>query len=141
MPRYLLDTNVISEPIRPRPDQAVMAHLKRHQGELATAAVVWHELLFGCQRLPRSARRTMIESYCYEVVLPTVIILPYGTEAAAWHATIRASLLQSGKTLTFVDGQIAAIAKVNDLILVTRNVKDYRPFSGIKIENWWSSAK
>jgi len=42
-----------------------------------------------------------------------------------------------GKPSAFADGQIAAIAKVNDLILVTRNITDFRYFAGIEIENWF----
>ena len=45
--RYLLDTNTLSEPTRRFPDSRVLAKLQEHTGELATAAPVWHELLFG----------------------------------------------------------------------------------------------
>ena len=61
--RYLLDTNVVSEPVRPLPNSAVLAKLREHQNEIATATVVWHELLFGCQRLPPSKKRRKIETY------------------------------------------------------------------------------
>ena len=66
--KYLLDTNIVSEPLRPTPNAKVLARLKRHQDELAIASVVWHELWFGCQRLPASAKRTAIERYLNEVV-------------------------------------------------------------------------
>ncbi|MEN8220302.1 MAG: VapC toxin family PIN domain ribonuclease [Pseudomonadota bacterium] len=93
-------------------------------------------MLFGCQRLPVSRKRQKLEQYLYETVakLP---ILPYCLEAAEWHAKERARLSLIGKTPPFVDGQIAAIAKVNDLIIVTANVSDYQTFSGIIIENWF----
>ena len=58
--RYLLDTNVISEPLRPAPDQAVVDHLRKHQTEIAIASVVWHELCYGCYRLPASTKRSVI---------------------------------------------------------------------------------
>ena len=63
-------------------------------------------------------------------------ILPYDDRAAEWHAKERARLSSSGLTPSFVDGQIASIAKVNDLILVTRNTDDFKPFSKLKLENW-----
>jgi tRNA(fMet)-specific endonuclease VapC len=134
--RFLLDTNILSEPIRPKPNQNVLDKLDEHQDEIATATIVWHELLFGCQRLPISRKREKLEQYLYETVaqLP---ILPYTQEAAEWHATERARLSLLGKTPPFADGQIAAIAKVNDLILVTANVSDYETFSDIVIENWY----
>ena len=43
--KYLLDTNIVSEPLRPAPNAKVLARLKRHQDELAIASVVWHELM------------------------------------------------------------------------------------------------
>jgi tRNA(fMet)-specific endonuclease VapC len=58
-------------------------------------------------------------------------------DAAEWHAQERARLSLIGKTPPFVDGQIAAIAKVNDLIIVTANISDYQAFSGLMIENWF----
>ena len=132
--KFLLDTNILSEAIRPKPNQNVLDKLEQYQNKIATATIVWHELLFGCQRLPISRKREKIEQYLYQTVtkLP---ILSYTQEAAEWHATERARLL--GKTPSFADGQIAAIAKVNDLIIVTANVSDYENFSDIVIENWF----
>jgi tRNA(fMet)-specific endonuclease VapC len=63
-------------------------------------------------------------------------ILPYDERAAEWHAKERARLTFLGQMPSFVDGQIAAIAKVNNLILVTRNTSDFKKFSGLKLENW-----
>ena len=50
--RYLLDTNVLSEAIRPKPNPYVLQKLQIHQQEVGTATLVIHELLFGCYRLP-----------------------------------------------------------------------------------------
>lgn len=63
-------------------------------------------------------------------------ILPYDEAAAKHHAAERARLEESGTTPPFVHGQIAAIARVNELVLVTGNVKDFAPFTGLKVENW-----
>jgi tRNA(fMet)-specific endonuclease VapC len=60
---YLLDTNVLSEPVRPLPNLNVLSKLTRYRDKVATATVVWHELLFGCQRLPTSRKRTRLEDY------------------------------------------------------------------------------
>ena len=134
--RYLLDANVVSEPLRPAPNAKVLTRLKRHQDELAIASVIWHELWFGCQRLPASAKRTAIERYLNEVVAVSMPILPYNQAAAEWHATERARLTSLGKTPPFVDGQIIAIAQVNELILVTLNPKDYGAFAEVTVEDW-----
>ena len=134
--KYLLDTNILSEPLRPAPNPETLNRLKRHQDQLATAAIVWHELLFGCYRLPVSAKRAAIENYLLQVVAPSVEILPYDESAAEWHAVERARLTHTGKTPSFADSQIAAIAKTNDLILVTLNTPDYSDFQGLDIEDW-----
>jgi tRNA(fMet)-specific endonuclease VapC len=133
---YLLDTNVISEPLRPRPDENVLLRLRDRQGEVGISAVVWHELVYGCNRMPSSARRTTVETYLYEVIAPTMPILPYDERAAEQHAAERARLTGMGKTPPFADGQIAAIAVTNDLILITFNVSDYGYFEGLQVEDW-----
>lgn len=134
--RFLLDTNILSEPVRPSPDSGVMEKVERFSVELSTAAPVWNELLYGCYRLPPSARRRTLETYLMDVLEPTLPVLPYDHRAARWHAAERARLGKEGKTPAFVDGQVAAIARVRDLVLVTRNVSDYAHFEGLVVENW-----
>ena len=63
-------------------------------------------------------------------------ILPYDEAAATWHGYERARLESLGKPAPFTDGQIAAIAHANDLVLVTVNVKDFARFKGLKVANW-----
>jgi len=104
--------------------------------EIVTAAPVWHELYFGCRRLPASRKRQILENYLNDIIKPNMIILPYDERAAEWHAKERARLSSMGNTPPFVDGQIASIAKVNGLILVTRNSADFKKFCGLKVENW-----
>ena len=135
-PRFLLDTNVLSEPVRPIPDGYVLERLREHSEEIATAAVVWYELHFGVRRLPESGRRRTLQRYLEKVVLASVPILPYDAGAAAWHAAERARLTSLGRTPAFPDGMIAATAHTNRLILVTRNVKDFMDFEGLEVESW-----
>jgi len=134
--RYLLDTNIISEPLRPKPNTGVMARLEANEAELALAAPVWHELCYGCNRLPEGKRRRAIQRYLDEVLRRHLPILPYDAAAAQWHADERARLEAMGMKTPFVDGQIAAIAMANDLVLVTANRGDYLRFSGLRIEDW-----
>lgn len=94
--KYLLDTNIISEPLRPQPNPAILANLQTHQQDFAIASVVWHELWFGCLRLPPSRRRTAVETYLQHVVR-TIPILPYDEQAAHWHAAESARLTTQGK--------------------------------------------
>jgi tRNA(fMet)-specific endonuclease VapC len=134
--QFLLDTNILSEPLRAAPDDAVMKRLQRHERALCTASVVWHELLFGAARLPDGKRKITIERYLHDVVSPSLPVLAYDGNAAAWHASERARLAARGLTPPFVDGQIAAVARVHGLVLVTRNVADYRFFEGVAVEDW-----
>lgn len=134
--KYLLDTNIISEPLRPSPSRTVLRRLAGHEGETAIASIVWHELQFGCARLPKSRRKDAIERYLEDVVLASFPILDYDRAAAEWHARESARLEAAGKTPPFVDGQIAAIACVNDLTLVTANKGDFRGFEGLRVEGW-----
>jgi len=64
-------------------------------------------------------------------------IFPYTPEAARWLAIERARLIKIGLPPSYADGQIAAIAHTNNLILVTRNVPDFIHFDGLRIENWF----
>jgi tRNA(fMet)-specific endonuclease VapC len=137
--KFLLDTNVLSEAVKALPDRHVMAMLEKHEGELATAAPVWHELRYGCLRLPISRKREMIEAYLEGVVQANLDILPYDEHAAEHHAKERARLVAQGQTPSFVDGQIAAITKVNRLILVTRNTTDFSKFEDLEVHNWHST--
>ena len=139
-PQFLLDTNILSEPLRPAPNPRVMESLVRSSGLTATATVVFHEMLYGCYRLPNSRKRQAIEAYLREEVEAKLLLLPYDTEAAKWHASERARLVKLGKTPSYVDGQIAAISVVNNLVLVTNNEADYADFQGIQIENWFTDS-
>ncbi|HAG85667.1 MAG TPA: VapC toxin family PIN domain ribonuclease [Cyanobacteria bacterium UBA12227] len=139
-PQFLLDTNILSEPLRPVPNPRVMESLVRFSGLTATATVVFHEMLYGCYRLPNSRKRQAIEAYLRQEVEAKLFLLPYDTQAAKWHASERARLVKLGKTPSYVDGQIAAIAVVNDLVLVTNNEADYADFQGIQIENWFTDS-
>ncbi len=136
---YLLDTNIISEAVRVQPNPGVAEKLARHQDESVTAAPVWHELLYGCLRLPTSSRRERLLHYLEEVVAASLDILPYDGPVAAQHATERARLEGLGLTVPFVDGQIAATAQVHGLVLVTRDTRDFEPFDGLRVENWFLS--
>jgi tRNA(fMet)-specific endonuclease VapC len=134
--RFLLDTSVVSAPLSKTPPSAVLERLEAHGHESAIAAPVWHELVYGCRRLPRGRRRDAIETYLQDVVRPSLPIISYDEIAATWHGDERARLEAAGKSASFVDGQIAAIAHVNGLTLVTFNVKDFARFKNLSVTTW-----
>ena len=133
--RYLLDTNIVSEPAQQRPNSRILDWLKAETQACATPAPVWHELMYGVKRLPRGKRREELEAYLTDVVQASFPILPYDEAAAAWHGAERARLEKLGKTAPFVDAQIAAIAVVNGLEFVTANAKDFRHFKGLALNS------
>jgi tRNA(fMet)-specific endonuclease VapC len=137
--KYLLDTNIISEPARPIPNANVLHKLDIHKSEVVVSSVAVHELLHGCLRLPQSKRRESLWNYIHESVL-NLPVLDYDLKAAKWHAQERARLSKVGKTPAFVDGQIASVAYCNNLILITNNVSDFEFFNNLKVENWFINS-
>lgn len=133
---WLLDTNILSEAMRPSPDAFVMTQLVRFDGELAIAAPIWHELRYGWLRMPDGQRKDAIGRYVQDVVA-SLPILAYDAHAARIHAELRNSQEKMGLSLPFVDGQIAAIAITHGITLVTRNTKDFTGIAGLRLENWF----
>lgn len=134
--RYLLDTTIVSAPISKTPNLLIVEQLSRHEHACAIASPVWHELTFGCGRLPQGKRRTILEAYLRDVIRATFPILPYDEMAAAWHGRERARLESIGRPAPYADGQIAAVAHTNGLILVTVNRKDFARFKDVRVEDW-----
>ena len=138
MTTYLLDSNVISEPTKPRPDPAVMSRLAEYEGDYAISAITWHELWFGIGRLASGRRRSALTAYVR--LLPMQVpILDYDDRAARWHADLRVRDQADGTARPFADSQIAAVAATNDLTLVTRNVSDFMGIDGLAVESWHDS--
>jgi tRNA(fMet)-specific endonuclease VapC len=134
--KFLLDTTIVSAPILKEPNRRVVKKLQQQSQHCAIAAPVWHELVYGCSRLPVGRRRAALEDYLSEVVRRSFPILPYGDTAAEWHGRERARLEESGRAPPFVDGQIAAIAHAEQLTLVTANVRDFQAFTGLETVDW-----
>jgi tRNA(fMet)-specific endonuclease VapC len=133
--RYLLDANVASEPLKLRPNGGVMQRLERHWNEVAIASVTLDELLYGMTLLPRGRRKSLLQAE-FALLESEWPILPFDAEAARWHGPVRARLAKKGRTTPFEDGMIAAIAVSRNLVLVTSNVRHFRPFEGLTVENW-----
>jgi tRNA(fMet)-specific endonuclease VapC len=100
----LLDTNVLSEPLRERPDPAVMAQLESEEHVLHTASVVIHELSYGIHRLPSGRKQQRLNSYLQGLLTSGLSVLPYDGKAALWHGEQRARLGARGLRPPFADG-------------------------------------
>jgi tRNA(fMet)-specific endonuclease VapC len=134
---YLLDTNTISEPVKPEPNKKVVSLIDSNYDKIAISSFVVYELIKGVYQLSPSKKRQRIFDYI-EDVLSKLPVLPYTQEAAIWQGEEAARLKNIGKTAPFLDAQIASVAKVNNLILVTRNISDFQQFTDLTLENWFN---
>lgn len=136
----LLDTNLISEPWKPVPDQAVVAWLDDQAIEtLFLSAITIAELRFGIAAMPSGKRQTILRDRLEHEVLPhfSERILSFDLVASQFFSELMARARIAGKAIGTADGYIAATAAANGLAIATR---DTRPFevAGLKVINPWS---
>ncbi len=133
----LLDTNVLSEPMRPAPDATVLKWLDNQLvAHLYISAVTKAEIELGLAILPDGKRKKALFCATNKMLEKfTGRCLPFGEEEASIYAQLMAEARKHGKAVTVEDGQIAAIALLNNLVLATRNVKDFAAIDGLEIIN------
>lgn len=135
----ILDTNVVSEPLKPVPSLAVLDWLDRQSPEtLYLTAVSLAELLAGIEALPQGRRRLELEQALTRQIMPLFEgrILSFDVKAAEAFGKVRAGAQAVGNTIGFADGAIAAIAAAQSFVLATRNVRDFRGASVELINPW-----
>ena len=122
---FLLDTNVVSEWVKPRPDEGVARWLhETDEDEMYLSAVSLAELQYGVERLVAGKRRHQLEAWIREELIERFAgrMLPVEERVAeAWGKTMARSE-RAGKRLGVMDGFLAATAEVHNLTLVTRDV-------------------
>jgi predicted nucleic acid-binding protein len=136
----LLDTNVISEPMRASGDSNVRRWIDAQSIEtLYLSTITLAELRFGIAVLPEGKRRNLIEASLEQRVLPLFAerILSFDAPASQAYAILRARARASGQAIAPSDGYIAAIAMANDLAVATR---DRSPFeaAGLEVVDPWN---
>lgn len=137
----LLDTNVVSELMRPAPSSAVMSWLAAQPAaSLFISAVTEAELRYGVMLLSDGRRRTDLMAAVEGMLTEdfTGRILPFDSAAALAYAAIAASRRQEGKPISQFDAQIAAIAQSRGAELATRNVADFKG-CGVEVLNPWTT--
>ena len=122
---YLVDANVLSEPTKPQPDPAVVDWLKENERELAVDPIILGEVRFGIYLLPPGRRRHRLERWFDEGVA-TVVCLSWEAQTGLRWAKLLADLRASGQSMPIKDSLIATTALRHDLIVVTRNVRDFK---------------
>ena len=134
----ILDTNVVSELMRPAGDPRVLSWMRKTgDGDLATTAITVAEIEYGLARLPdgsradalRTAAAALWESFA-------TAILPFDVSAARDYGVLTAARESAGRPTSAFDAQIAAIAKVHNAKVATRNVADFQGM-GLKLIDPW----
>jgi len=139
----LLDTNVISEPIKLAGDACVLAWLDAQLIEsLYVSTISLAELRFGIAALPAGKRKDTLHNSLQQRILPLFNgrILPFDEAASETYGVLRARARAQGKAIATADGYIAATAIHHGLMVATR---DFAPFeaAGLKVINPWESPQ
>jgi predicted nucleic acid-binding protein len=135
----ILDTNVISEQMRPQPDERVKLWLDSvDQAEVMTTSITVAELRFGAARLPQGKRRAALESWIDKLLSDAYHdrIEDFDLAAAEAYGSVRAGQYRLGRTIPFQDAQIAGICISRGAALATRNTDDFEGL-GIRLINPW----
>ena len=136
----VLDTNVVFEPLRTRPELAVLVWLNGVSDNVALTSVSVGEIFTGVRMLPAGRRRDGLMN-AVELALTTYAdhVLPYDEAAARIYALMQEPRRASGHPLSVEDGMIAAICRCRGMALATRNVSDFQDL-GITLINPWTDV-
>jgi len=135
----VLDTDVISELLRRKPDPRVRSWVAGLSGPAALTSVTAWELRYGAGRLPQGRRRTELVDAVERVLHDAAGgILPFDDEAARHAARMRIAREQDGRPVATAAVQIAGICAARRAVLATRNVKDFDGL-GLDLVDPWSA--
>ncbi len=118
------------------PNQNVVDKIARFENKIYLSSIVWQELLFGVNLMPDGKRKQIFWQYFHHNVLKFPMLV-YDKNCADINAKIRANCQKQGKTLSYYDSQIASMGLIHNLIIVTRNIDDFKYIDGLIVENWF----
>ncbi len=136
---YLLDTNVISEPTKARPNDGVLNWLATvNEDSVFMSVVTVTELRYGIERLPAGKRRSRLDTWLRQELIPRFEgrVLPVDLEIADACGRLVARNESLGRQLEPRDAFLAATAEVHGLALVTRNISDFEAIVGNIVTPW-----
>ena len=135
----ILDTNVVSEPLKREPSAAVLKWLDRQSpATLYLTTISQAELLAGVLTLPAGKRRSELQRVINNELVSLFAnrILPFGERSAAAYAQVVTAANAAGNPIDFADAAIGAVALEHNFILATRNERDFKGTS-VKLLNPW----
>ena len=138
----VLDTNVLSELMRPQVDPAIGDWINRFsQGDLFITAITRAEIERGLNLLPRGKRQSNYRR-CADATYKQVKgrCLPFEESAAVQFGLVQAGRQRAGRPISTEDAQIASIVLVHGMSLATRNTRDFRLIENLKLINPWDWA-
>jgi len=135
----LLDTNVLSELVRPKVDPVVLTFLRQQpQPTLFTSSVCQAEIRFGLARMPAGRRRNeLARRFSVLFARFTARILAFDSTAAAFYGRVRAAREAAGRPIEVEDAMIAATARAFGVAVATRNIADFDG-CGVHVVNPWA---
>lgn len=137
----ILDTNVLSEVMKPAPDAEVLAWMAaKPAAKLYTTSITQAEILHGLMLLPAGRRRRALEAAATSMFTEDFggRILGFGTDAAPPYARIASERRRAGRPISHFDAQIAAIACSTGAAIATRNLRDFDG-CGVTLVNPWKA--
>lgn len=140
MQSILLDTNVLSELMRPRPEEAVMAWFERHSGTTFYVSVITQaEIMLGISLLPVGKRRDALAGAAEGMFAQEFAgrCLPFDQSAAVLYGPIVSGRRSAGLGCSTEDALIAATALAHGYPLATRNLKDFSSIEGLVLYDPW----
>ena len=138
---YLLDTNIISEFTRQKPDSKVMNLYEIRKEVSAMSAITWQEITYGIERMPEGKKKRTLSSFIAHLIC-NIEIIPYDESAAFLCGRLQSLCEKAGKPLPCNDAQIAATAMSRGMVLVTHNTADFAELaenSFLKMEDWFEA--
>ena len=139
----LLDTNVLSELMRPMPDPNVVRWLDVWlEWDVWISAVTVAEIRLGISLLPAGKRKELLLNLAEQMFQEDFPhrCLPFDCEAAREYALIVSERNRQGHPISVEDAQIAAIARTAGLELATRNTKAFSNITGLQLVDPWASS-
>lgn len=130
--KYMLDTNICIYTIKHKPPEVIRNFLRHDPDEMCISSITYAELMHGVEKSQAVERNRM----AITLFLSAITILPFDQHAAEEYGKVRAELERKGTPIGPMDMLIAGHARVEDLVLVTNNTREFFRVEKLEVEDW-----